>query len=306
MSSSYRKSSRPASCGRAVPARLRPSRVATSARRLAADTYVQPQVDLRGENNDNFDLDTRRERRLGRLRLHRRPAGADRHRHATQRHVDPAARAVPGVSGSRRHARRFEAFLDLRSQYEWERSEFLTYSASTPARTPTTRSCQAASSTRSIPTDPNNTGLGQAPGRRNAHRFATQSELHLRLTERTRLGLAAQYEAVTLRRRFGQIHADRLRLHDRPRARRAGHSTPAATVSVGAYASKYEATDNSTETRRLWRGASDTSYRWSEVIGVEAEPLLRAERHDRLRAGAGRGEHVGLGRQRHRLLGKAR
>lgn len=263
MSSSYRKSPRlrlavAGSCAAALLCSFGVGSV------MAADTYVQPQVDLRGEYNDNFDLT---------------PGGSD---DSDVYGYIADLQALIGIATQRsdtsiRPRLRFqeypdrdelqtlEGFLDVRSRYDWERSRFdvlgrYAHQDSYNAEFPGGEFDPLA------PSDPVNSS-GEALVGETRDRFLLTPEYTYDLTERVRLEFAAQYEAV-------RYDADEGEPTQTDYDNMIGSGAvgwalnPRSDVSVGAYASKYEAGDDSTETE-AYGGDIGYGYRWSDVIGLE-------------------------------------
>lgn len=230
----------------------------------AADTYVQPRVDLRVENNDNFYLT---------------PGGSadsDIYGYIAD------AQALIGIATPRSDTsmrprvrfqeypdsdemERFEAFFDLRSRYTWERSEFLLLGKydrqdSHNADQPT------AEFDPLDPTDPANPGSATSLVGETRNRFEIRPEYKHDVTERVRLGVDGTYEVV-------RYDSDAVSTNTEYDYAAAGGSvrwklTPVSGVNFGAYASKYEARDDSTDTD-AYGGEVGYDYRWSEVTGVE-------------------------------------
>ena len=90
----------------------------------AAETYVRPQVDLRVENNDNFDMtpDPSQDSDVyGYIADLRALIGIATPRSDTSLRPRVRLQEYP----DRDDRQRTEAFLDLKSSYRWERSQVL-------------------------------------------------------------------------------------------------------------------------------------------------------------------------------------
>jgi hypothetical protein len=239
----------------------------------AAQTYIQPQVDVRAENNDNFDLV---------------PEGSP---DSDVYGFIVDAQALIGIATPRSDTsirprlkfqeypdrddlERVEAFLDMRSDYRWERSNFLftgrysrqdSYNADTP-------------SGEFDPLDPN---YGQNPGSVQVLLGETRTKVDLipkyeyELNERVTLGAQFGYEIVRYDADGTQSNTDYDFAIVDGFARWA--LTPVSDVTVGAYASSYEAQDDTTETD-AYGGRLGYDYRWSEMVGFEA--MLFYEQND--------------------------
>lgn len=229
----------------------------------AADTYVQPQVDLRAESNDNFDLD---------------PEGADSNVYG----LIADMQAMIGIATPRSDTsvrprlkfqeypdrddlQKWEGFFDLRSDYRWERSRFLVLA----------RYAQQDSFNADLPggefdpldpTDPLNPGTGQLKVGETRTRFDVRPSIVFDATERVRVGAGADYQLVKYdadgvpsQTDYAYWSADTFV---------SWAVTPTSDVSAGAYVGKYEADDDSTETDSY--GAElGYKYGWSEVSGLE-------------------------------------
>lgn len=236
---------------------------ATSA--IAADTYVQPRLDLRVENNDNFYLT---------------PGGSsdsDIYGYIAD------AQALIGIATPRSDTsirprvrfqeypdsddlERFEAFFDLRSRYSWERSDFLLLGKY--ARQDSHNADQPTGEFDPLdPTDPGNAGSVTNLVGETRNRFEVRPSYTHDVSERVRLGVDGAYEIV----RYDSSGTTTNTEYDYAVANGSVRwkVTPVSAVNVGAYASKYETQDDSTKTD-AYGGEIGYDYRWSEVTGVEA------------------------------------
>jgi hypothetical protein len=263
MSSSYRKSARirvAVNCAVAAAAALPVSMA------WGAQTYVQPRVDVRVENNDNFDLDpngTPEGDIYGFIVDAQTLVGIFTERSETSVRPRLKFQEYP----DRDDLQRIEAFLDLRSRYNWERSEFLmigryalqdSYNVETPDGV-------------FDPLDPN---FGNNADSSTVLVGETRQRLQLNptydhsLTERVKLGVGLNYETVSYDADVGEptrIDYD-FTVVD---GSLSWALSPQSKVGVGAYASQFKADDDSEETD-AYGGGVGYSYNWSEVTGVEA------------------------------------
>ena len=170
---------------------------------------------------------------------------------------------------------RVEAFLDLRSRYNWERSEFLligryalqdSYNVETP-------------SGEFDPLDPNygnNSDSSNILVGETRQRIELNPTFNYSLTERVRAGVGLNYEDVRYDAESGQsTRTDYdFTVVD---GSLAWTLTPQSEVGLAVYASQYQAKDDSSETDAYGAGVGYT-YQWSEVTGVEAR--LYYEKND--------------------------
>lgn len=238
----------------------------------AADTYVKPTMDLRYEWNDNFGLDP--------------DGGSDSEAEgyiadvealigiATPRSNTSLRPRVRYQDYSGREVEKFEAFLDLRSDYQWERAQLLTTGRYS-------RQDSYKADQQGGVFDPDDPGQPTDPGSTNntvgevRTRYQIAPELTFEVTERTSLGGSVEYQAV----RF-----DSDEIEERDDYNYVGGTSFASfaldqrsDLRVGAYANRYEITDGSTETDALG-GLVAYRYRWSEKAGLEAN--LTYEQND--------------------------
>jgi len=240
---------------------------------LAADTYVEPQIDVRAEGNTNFDL----------------VPGGSPYSNVYGYIADAQALidiATPRSETSlrprlrlqefpeRQDLQRIEGFFDLRSRYEWQRSNFLligryslqdVYNTDTPSGV-------------TDPLDPNYTDNPDS-GRIVIGETRTLVELRPtfehEITERTSIGVEAAF-------RIARYNSDGVQTKtDYDYGELNGFVrwalSPTSDATIGAYASRYETQDNSQETNAVG-GKLGYGYRWSEDTGMEATVFL--ERND--------------------------
>ena len=232
----------------------------------AADVHTQPQIELRAEQNDNFGLV---------------PGGSpdsDVYGYIADANflidfATPRSETTLRPRGKiqnypdRPDLQRFEGFLDISSQYRWERSTFDLIGH---------LSHQDLYSNETVggdfdPTDPGGGGGSDAGvivvGE-------TRDELELRptfehrVTERASIGVGVEYSAA---RYNADQNAETKTDYDFALA--SGYVTWALSqtsdFSAGIYGSRYEAIDNTAQTDAT--GAMlGYAHRWSELMGVEA------------------------------------
>ncbi len=240
---------------------------------LAAQTYVRPQFDLRAETNDNFDLtpgggsgsDV-----YGYLADLQALIGIATPRSDTS--IRPRVRFQEYPD--RDDMERFEAFLDLRSQYKWDRSEFLVLGKY--ARQDSYNADQPGGEFDPLdPTAPANPTSGNNLVGETRTLFAIRPNYTFEVTERARVGIEADYQDVSFDTSSGQTTQT-----DYNFVIGQGYVSwsldPRSDFSVGAYVSKFEAKDNSTKTD-AYGGEIGYQYRWSETVGAEVKHQLRAE-----------------------------
>jgi len=230
----------------------------------AADIYTQPQMDVRVEHNDNFTLspaddtgsDTGYVAELSAL------VGIATPKSDTSLRPSVRLQEFP----DRKDLERVEASLDLASHVRGQRSNwFLDAELS--------RRDVYNTETPSGDFDPGDPGGGDDPEAGVIVFGETRTQVELRpsfdyrITERTSIGAEAHLQST----RYDA---------DGPTTRTdydygvfQSHLTwalnPTADFTVGAYASRYEATDESEETDAVG-GLIGYAYRWSERAGFEA------------------------------------
>ena len=204
MSSSYRESARL----KAAIACVITTGAALPVAAWGAQVYVQPQVDLRTEANDNLDMKpagTPEGDIYGFIADAQTLVGIYTQRSETSVRPRLKFQEFP----DRDDLQRVEAFLDLRSRYNWERSEFLligryalqdSYNVETPTG-------------EYDPLDPNygnNSDSSNILVGETRQRFELNPTFNYSLTERVRAGVGLNYEDVTLRCRVRAVHEDGL------------------------------------------------------------------------------------------------
>jgi hypothetical protein len=232
-----------------------------------AQVYVQPRFDLRTEVNDNFDLDpngTPDGDIYGLIADAQTLVGIYTQRSETS--VRPRVRFQEYPD--RDELQRLEAFLDLRSKYQWERSEFLLFGR---------YSLQDSYNSETVggefdPLDPNfsdNGGSTTILVGETRQRFQLNPTYDYDVTERVSMGVGLDYQNVSYDVDSG------------PSTRTdydftivdgsvAWSLTPQSQIGAGVYASQYQAKDDSGETDAYGAGVG-YSYKWSDVTGFEAQ-----------------------------------
>lgn len=231
-----------------------------------AQTFVQPRIDVRVENHDNFDLDpdgTPEGDIYGYIVDAQTLVGIFTERSETSVRPRLKLQEYP----DRDDLEQIEAFLDLRSRYNWERSEFLmigryalqdSYNVETPDGV-------------FDPLDPNfgnNADSSTVLVGETRQRLELSPTFKHSLTERINLGLGVNYETVS----YDADKGEPTRIDYDFTAVDGSLSwalNPQSKVGVGAFASQYQADDDSEETDAYGAGVG-YSYNWSEVTGVEA------------------------------------
>lgn len=231
----------------------------------SAQYHVQPQFDLRVENNDNFglvpggspDSDV-----YGVIANAQALFGIYTPRSETSLRPRLKLQEYP----DREDLQQWEGYLDLRSRYEWQRGEFLvngryshedSYTSETPSGVYDPLDPLYGS-------DPDSVQILVGETRK---RFDLRPSFRYDATERLNFGAEAQYVTVNFDSDGAETNTD----YDYTLLKGSVGwvLTPVSDFRVGAYASKYEAKDDSTDTDG-YGGEVGYRYRWSEVTGVEA------------------------------------
>jgi len=230
---------------------------------LAADTYVQPQMELRAESNSNFNLvpgGSPDSDVYGYIADLQALIGIATPRSDTS--IRPRVRFQEYPD--RDDFEQFEAFFDLRSLYRWERSQLRTlgrysrqdsYNAELPS----------GEFDPVDPDDPANPDSGVIVIGETRERYQVGPEFTFELTERTRAGVAANYQAVRYDSDTVSNHVDYDFYGGNVFVSWALDSR--SDLTVGTYTNRYEATDDSTETD-AYGGALGYQFQWSEVAGL--------------------------------------
>jgi hypothetical protein len=161
---------------------------------------------------------------------------------------------------------RVESFFDLVSDYRWERSSF-TLDANYSLRDVYNTETLGGEFDPDNPGSPDNPEGGTITTGETRELFVVRPSFQQRLTERTSLGLIAQYQIArydadddaTTKTDYDYYGAG---------AYLQWALSPRSDVSAGAYASLYETTDNTEEADAT--GVQVTyAHRWSETDGIE-------------------------------------
>ena len=237
---------------------------------LAADTYFIPDVNLRAEYNSNYALeqdDGGQTDLTGAIVDAQALIGIDTPRSKTairprlKWQEFPDAKDTLGIEPEP-----LEAFLLLRSEYEWERSNALVigrYSLQDSIN----------SETPSGVFDPLDPLFGSDPDAAKVFVGETVERFELRptfthsLSERTRAGAELLYQGARYDSEGTQQNTD----FDFAQFEGfvAWAVNPVSDFTAGAYVSKYEAKDDSAETES-YGGRLRYAYRWSKLVGFEA------------------------------------
>jgi hypothetical protein len=231
----------------------------------SADIDTVPRIDIRAEQNDNFDLE---------------PGGdaEDVQGYVADADVLFDIATPRGETLLRPRVRlqeypdrddfeRVEAFFDVASQYRWERSSF-------DLNAELSRRDVYNTETLSGDFDPLDPGGGDDPEAGEVIVGETRTQLELRptfehrITQRASLGFGAEYQTAEY---DADDEAPTKTDYDYGLA--GGYVrwslSPMSSVSAGAYASKYEADDGSRETDAVG-GRLGYTYQWSPNDGVDA------------------------------------
>jgi len=233
---------------------------------LAAQTYVTPQLNLRLENNDNFDMT---------------PAGVPK---SDVYGYIADLQALIGIATPRGETsirprlrfqeypdrpdrRRLEGFLDLRSKYRWERSNLLVV-ARYDRQDYYNTVLPGAGYDPLYPNDPSvpDTAVARRFGdTRDQFKFAPRYSFDT--SERTTVGVEAQYTNVAYHT-TAPVQTQTDYQYAQGRGFVSWALDPRSDVSVGGYVSKYEARDGSSAADSY---GADIGYarRWSEAAGIE-------------------------------------
>ena len=275
MSLSYRK---PASLRLAISSActLLAAAVLPAGAALAADTYVQPQVDLRVEANDNWDLvpgGSADSDVYGYVADLQALIGIATPRSDTSMRPRILLQEYP----DRSDIDAFEAFFDVRSQYNWERSNLFVL-ARYQRQDIVNYNRPVAGFDEFDPNAPPVADSGRSRANETLNRVDISPTFTFNLSERTRIGAAAYYQAARYNSDGVQTSVD----YDY--AQGSGFFTrvlgPRNDVTLDAYVSKYEPTDSSTETVGTGGGIG-YKHRWSEIAGIEGRVFYEQNDIDR-------------------------
>ena len=238
----------------------------------AADVYVQPQAELRAEYNDNFGLQPTTDSNsdvYGFIADAQALIGIATPRSDTSLRPRVRLQEYPNADDlpAGEKVKPFEAFLDLRSTYEWQRSDLLviaryssqdSYNSETPSGV-------------FDPLDPSYSGSPDSLRVRvgeTRNRFEFRPRFEYEVTERLSAGIGIEYQTVDFQSDSVSTQTDYdYTLVD---GLLSWSLSELSKFSVGAYASQYQTKNESTETD-AYGGSVGYEHRWSEVTGFEAE-----------------------------------
>lgn len=229
-----------------------------------AQTFVQPQLDLRTEAHDNFDLlpdGTPDGDIYGFVADASAVIGIATPRSETTLRPRVKLQEYP----DRDDLERIEGFLDLRSGYAWERADFLLIGRYAHQDLYNTETLSGEFD----PLDPNFDGSADSSRvvvGETRTRFEVAPSLEYQLTERVRGGVAVGYEDVDFDADGPSTQTD----YDFGQAKLSlsWALTQLSQIGVDTYVTRYQAKDDSTETDAYGAGLS-YNYQWSEVDGIE-------------------------------------
>jgi len=231
----------------------------------AAETYIQPQVELRIEDNSNFGLE---------------PGGSPDGNVAG---VIADMQALIGVATPRSETsirprlrfqeypdrdelQRVEGFLDLKSSYQWERSQ-LDFIGKYSRQDSYNFDTRSGEFDPLDPNDPAGSGTGQVQVGETRTMVDLRPKVLFDLTERFNLGVGGQYQATRYDAESGPAAQDD---YDYSVAETflAWAVDPRSVLALGAYVSKFEVTDGSRDTDAYGANVG-YRYQWSDIVGVE-------------------------------------
>jgi hypothetical protein len=233
---------------------------------FAADTYWQPQAEARVENNDNFNLTpggSPDSDVYGYIADLQALIGIATPRSDTSLRPRIRIQEYP----DRDDIEKVESFFDLRSLYKWERAQL---------RTTGRYSRQDSYNVDTVggefdPLDPDapvDSDTGRVLTGETRTRVMVLPEFTFNATERTQLGVAADYQAVRYDSDGVSTQVDFDYYGGNGFV---GWSlNPRSDLRVGAFVSTYEAQDDSVTTD-AYGGSVGYEYRWSEVAGIAVD-----------------------------------
>jgi hypothetical protein len=242
-------------------------------RSWSADVQWIPAADLRVEQNDNFGLD---------------PAGdpTSTEGYVADTELEINVGTPRGVTAIRPRLRfqnfpdqdnleRVETFFDLDSLYNWQLSTLqlhLDYSKRDVYNTETL----GGEFDPNDPDNPDNPEAGPITTDETRQLFAFRPTFEHQLTERTSLGVSAEYQVAEY-----SSSDDVLTKSDYDYGLLGAYvgweTSPRGTLRAGAYASSFE-TDDGTQTADAAGGELGYAYQWSETDGISATVFY--ERND--------------------------
>lgn len=240
--------------------------VLCTGRTIAAETFVQPEVELRAEYSSNFDLDpvTNDESdTYGGVADLSALIGIATPRSETS--IRPRIKLQEYAD--RDDIQRFEGFLDLKSEYESERSS-LTVFGQYNRQDAVNAELPDAEFDDLDPIDPTTPESGRSRAGETRERFDVRPTYSYQLSERTAVGAGLLYQAVRYSSQAPLNRVDYDYLQGEGFLRWA--VDPRSDLSVRVYASSYDATEGLNQTDALGGGLG-MSRRWSEMAGTEIE-----------------------------------
>ncbi|MGH8222659.1 MAG: hypothetical protein ACREQZ_06770 [Woeseiaceae bacterium] len=231
----------------------------------AANVYTQPQVDLRVEHNDNFNLSPTNDPDsdvYGYIADLATLVGIETPRSNTSLRPRVRLQEYP----DRKDFENFEGFFDIASQYRGQRGN-------ADVRASFSRQDVYNTETPTGDFDPIDPGGGEVPeagpiiAGETRTKFDVEPTFEYKITERTRFGAgvllsSARYDAdgptTKIDYDYGVF-----------RSSLTWAVNPASDITVGAYTSRYETVDDIQETDAVG-GMLGYAHRWSERTGIEA------------------------------------
>jgi len=232
---------------------------------FAADVYTEPQLDFRIEHNDNFNLTpagSPDSSVYGYIADLEALVGIDTPRSETSLRPRVRFQEYPDVD----KLERFEGFFDIDSRYRGERSN-LYLSGGYSRRDVYNTETPSGDFDPIDPGDPDSPEGGTIVVGETRSEMEIRPSFDVRVTERTSIGAGVEYHTA---RYDADLGATTKTDYDFGLVN--GFVTwavsPASDFTVGAYASRYEAQDDSVETDAVG-GLIGYAYRWSETNGIE-------------------------------------
>lgn len=239
----------------------------------AADTYVLPEVELRVETNDNFDLEpggSLESDVYGYIADLQALIGITTPRSDTS--IRPRARLQEYPD---RELERAEGFLDLNSMYRWERAQLRTV-GSVSYRDVYNADLEGGAFDPDDPDAPTDPGTGARTDGQTVTRYRILPELTMSLSERTGIGGSFEYS--------GARYEDDDDVTNKDYNFVGGNAflswvlDERKDLRFGGYANRYEITDGSTETD-AYGAEVELRSQWSETARLSA--LVFFEESDR-------------------------
>ncbi len=231
----------------------------------AADVHTQPQVELRVEQNDNFGLvpgGSTESDVYGYIADAQLLIDMETPRGDTTLRPRVKYQDYP----DRDDLQKFEGFVDLRSQYRWERANFDLFGHFSHQDLYSNETAGGDFD----PVDPGggDSDSGEIVEGETRDEFELQPTFEHRITERASIGFGAELQAT----RYDADEGTETKTDfdfGLARSYVTWALNPNSDFDVGIYGSKYEATDNSEQTDAVG-AALGFKHRWSERVGMEA------------------------------------